>query len=100
MTTYKLNILFRLDLILYLAVSSLGLTLFLAFVDEGNYNFNWAYDVGSWGAILVYFGLIYLIHLLVFKLALGKFEKIGKAISLISTVTVITIMIYLGNTGI
>jgi len=92
----NLSVIFRKDLILHLAINSFVLTLLLAFIDEGAYNFNWMNDTGSWGALFVYFGIIYLIQLLVFKLALRNFEKLGKIVSYVAVVSAIVIMISLG----
>ena len=46
------NKLIQLSVYQLLAISSLSMILLLAFIDEGNYNFSWVYDAGTWGALV------------------------------------------------
>ncbi len=57
-----------------LLISALSITLFLAFIDEGQYNFNWMAELGGWIAIAIYTAIIFGVQYLVFK-ALGYFFK-------------------------
>ena len=41
-------------------ISSLAVVLFLFFIDEGYYNFNWMADLGNWVAFVIYFTTILL----------------------------------------
>jgi hypothetical protein len=35
-------------------LSAVGVTMFLFFIDEGYYNFNWMMNIGNWIAFLIY----------------------------------------------
>ena len=96
MLQIHLNNIHKKDLIVHLAFNSVVLTFLLAFIDEGAYNFSWMKDTSSWGAILIYFSMIYLTQLFLFKLALGKFEKLGKITSYSFILGAITLMLSLG----
>ena len=93
----KLNNLIRHDLIAHLVINSIVLTLLLAFIDEGRNDFSWIYDIGSWAALIVYFGIILSLQLLIFKVILRKYENVGKVVSYIAIITSIVLMIYLGT---
>lgn len=55
---------------------SIAVTLFLFFIDEGYYNFNWMADVGNWVAFLIYVVLL-LIPQLVLIYFFGRIETSG-----------------------
>ena len=61
------NYLIGQNLVTNLMFDSIALTLQIAFIDEGRYEFSWIYDVGSWGAFVVYLGIFLAIQLLIFK---------------------------------
>ena len=96
----RLNYLIRQDLITILMFDSIALTLLIAFIDEERYDLSWIYDMGSWGAFVVYSGIFLAIQLLIFKVILGKFEVVGKAFSYFVIISSITLMIYFGITSI
>ncbi len=96
MTQVNSNPLAQMDATKLLVLSSVFITLFIAFIDEGNYNFNWVYDLGSWVALLIYTSVIFFIQFLVFKIFLKKYQMIGKIISGVLIVTIIVLMITFG----
>lgn len=59
---------------LVLLASSIALTLFLFYIDEGYYNFRWMLTLSNWFAFIIYVIPIFGFQLLVLKL-------IGKKIS-------------------
>ena len=52
---------------------SIVITLLLAYIDEGYYNFQWAGDPGSWVAVGFYVGLFFSIQYVMLFLA----KKLG-----------------------
>jgi len=68
-----------------LLASSVIITLFLFYIDEGYYNFKWMLQLSNWFAFLIYIIPIFGFQLLVFKL-------IGKMFSS-QTVTILSIII-------
>ncbi len=62
---------------IYVGVSIL-FVIFLGFIDEGNYNFRWITDTGSWIALAVYALAILLGELLVSEFFLKRFSGMGK----------------------
>lgn len=52
----------------FLLLSAVLITLFLFFIDEGYYNFNWTSNVGSWMVFFIYTGVIFVAQLLIYKL--------------------------------
>lgn len=55
-------------------------TLYLFYIDEGYYNFNWMANAGNWLAFVVYVGLITGIQLLLALLFLRRFSGWGKGL--------------------
>ncbi|MFA5327835.1 MAG: hypothetical protein WC384_08605 [Prolixibacteraceae bacterium] len=45
-------------------LTSIVITLFLFYIDEGFYNFNWMLNIGNWIVFLVYVSVIYGVQLL------------------------------------
>jgi len=45
------------------------LTLFLAYIDEGNYDFSWTADPGSWIAVFMYITVFLVLQLAIWALA-------------------------------
>ncbi len=79
-----------------IVATALILTLFLAFIDEGNYNFAWINDLGSWIAMLIYTSFFFLILFLIVKVILGRFQTVGNLF--LSAIFLVTLgmMIYTG----
>ncbi len=50
--------------------TSIILTLFLAFIDEGYYSFEWMADPGSWIAVIIYASLFFALQYFVLLLFL------------------------------
>ncbi|MEO8150001.1 MAG: hypothetical protein ABI723_20350 [Bacteroidia bacterium] len=50
--------------IYYSLIIAIAVTLFLFFIDEGYYNFNWMDDAGNWFAFLIYVFLLFTAQLL------------------------------------
>lgn len=64
--------------VLILLASSLGVALFLGFIDEGYYNFNFLSDPGSIIALLIYGAFIFLCQYAVYGLIFRKTDFKGK----------------------
>ncbi|PCJ01447.1 MAG: hypothetical protein COB15_00560 [Flavobacteriales bacterium] len=75
--------------ILLLPLSSILITLFFCFIDEGYYNFNWMTDIGNWITFFIYAILIFLFQLLLYKVVLKKYQ--GKYKAVLSIVLGITL---------
>jgi len=43
---------------------SIIITLFLVYIDEGNYNFKWMLNLGNWVAFFIYVSVIYVAQLI------------------------------------
>jgi len=79
-----------------LIASSVLITMLLAFIDEGNYNFQWVYDFGSWIAFFMYSIVFFFFQFLIFKVILKNYQKAGKALLSILVGTIIGLMFMLG----
>jgi len=79
-----------------LFASSLLITMLLAFIDEGNYNFQWIYDFGSWIAFFMYSTVFFFFQFLVFQVLLKKYQKAGKVFLSILIGTAIGLIVMLG----
>ncbi len=53
------------------------LTFFLAYIDEGNYDFSWMSDPGSWITVFIYIGVLTLLQFFLW----GVFRVMGKKIN-------------------
>ena len=49
-------------------LSSLAITLYLFYIDEGYYNFKWVFEIGNWAAFAIYIGLIFGCQFILFQL--------------------------------
>ncbi len=83
-----------------LGISSILITLFLFFIDEGNYDFNWTAEPFVWVIFLIYAVPIFLGQLLLSKVVLKKINQtrriilsilIGTAIGMTFTIGVLLI---------
>lgn len=72
-------------------------TLYLFYIDEGYYNFNWMANAGNWLAFVVYVGLITGIQLLLALVFLRRFSGWGKGLlsSLLGAVLVLILVFVL-----
>lgn len=82
--------------LLILMTSSILITLFLFFIDEGNYNFNWATEPFVWIVFLIYAVPIFLGQLAMSKIVLKKISRIHKIILSILIGSVIGISFTIG----
>ena len=46
-------------------ITAVLLTFFLAFIDEDYYSFAWMKDPGSWIAVLIYVGIMFVVQMVV-----------------------------------
>lgn len=60
------------DSALFPVLSSVAVTLFLFFIDEGYYNFNWMADLGNWVAFAIYFTAILVVQVALRALVFRK----------------------------
>lgn len=58
--------------------SSILITLFLFFIDEGYYNFKWMASIGNWIPFFIYSLLIFVGQLFVYAVLLNKYQGRGK----------------------
>jgi len=82
--------------LLILMVSSILIILFLFFIDEGNYNFNWATEPFVWVIFLIYTVPIFLGQLVMSKVVLRKINHTHKIILSILIGSVIGITFTIG----
>jgi len=67
-----------------LLASSVLLTLYLFYIDEGYYNFNWMFKMSNWFAFIIYVFPIFGFQLLILKLIGNKFSfEIATIISIV-----------------
>lgn len=60
---------------------AVGVTLFLFFIDEGYYNFNWMVDAGNWLAFFLYVVLLFTGQLLLIRLLFRhNFSRLGATV--------------------
>lgn len=78
------------------AVSSILITLFLFFIDEGYYNFNWMANIGNWIAFLIYVVPVFLFQLLIYAVALRRYPGRGKIWMSIVFGTAMALMLVIG----
>ena len=60
-------------------ISSILVTLFLFFIDEGLYSFQWTKDLGTWIAFGIYAGAMFVGQLLIASILFRKFEHQKRA---------------------
>ncbi|MER3328253.1 MAG: hypothetical protein RIF34_01655, partial [Candidatus Kapaibacterium sp.] len=51
-----------------MVISSIIVTIFLLYIDEGYYNFSWMTNIGNWLVGAVYAGIIAAIQIAIYKL--------------------------------
>jgi hypothetical protein len=74
---------------LILVTSSILLTLFLFFIDEGYYNFKWMTDIFNWFFFLIYFAVFLFGQFIIYNLLPQKIIGIGRiAFSVLSGVVI------------
>ena len=83
------------NLTLTIAASVL-LTTFIAFIDEGYYNFQWMYDPGSWVAFAIYTSFFFGIFFLIFQVFLKKYPLFGNIMLGSFMIILIVSMIFIG----
>lgn len=66
---------------LILLANAMAITLFLFFIDEGYYNFNWAREPFAWVIFLIYTVPIFICQFLVYTFLLQTFSR-GRKIAL------------------
>lgn len=49
-------------------ITSVAITLFLSFIDEGHYNFSWMNSWENWLSFIIYAGIIFGVQLLFSKI--------------------------------
>jgi hypothetical protein len=58
-------------------IIAVGVTLFLFFIDEGYYNFNWMKDAANWFAFIIYVTLLFVPQLLLIVFLLPRKNNQG-----------------------
>lgn len=61
-----------------LVFSTLLLTSFLFFIDEGYYDFRWMLDPGNWIVFIIYCMVLFAIQMLFFELVFRNYRGRGK----------------------
>jgi putative effector of murein hydrolase len=61
-----------------LLVSAIVLTVFLFFLDEGHYNFEWMSNPGNWIPFFIYVAVLYLAQYLVSETVLKSIQGIHR----------------------
>ena len=79
-------------------LASIFVTMFLFYIDEGNYNFKWMLDWGAWIVFTVYSGIILIaqlvVRLLFFRKLSFKWQTIWTCLAGIPLGVVATISIF------
>lgn len=70
--------------------------MFLAFIDEGAYNFRWMSSIGNWIMLFIYALAIFLSQLLIFKVVLRKDKGAGKTLISIIVGAIIGVTFVIG----
>ena len=65
---------------LILAINAMAITLFLFFIDEGYYNFNWAQEPFAWVIFLMYVVPICICQVLVYTFLLQTFQRVKRIV--------------------
>ncbi len=68
-------------------ISALLSVLFLAFIDEGYYDFRWMADAGSWVAFGIYIAIFFVLQALIYNFALSALNGSMKNILMLAVVT-------------
>lgn len=76
------------DTLIIFVTSSILITLFLFFIDEGYYNFKWMTHWGNWVAFVIYVVPIFLAQVLVYRLIPEKYR--GRGIAALSILIGVT----------
>ena len=63
---------------LSIIISTLLITLFLFYIDEGYYDFRWMKEPGNWLAFVLYITAIFLSQVLFFKLLFRNYQGASK----------------------
>jgi hypothetical protein len=77
-------------------ISALLIVLFLAFIDEGYYDFRWMTDAGSWVAFGVYTAIFFGIQALIYNFALRGLKGVMKNLIMLGVITPAIMMMILG----
>lgn len=93
--TISKKIFYSTELEVYLLLSSLIITIFFGFIDEGYYTFSWMLEIVPVIVLSLYGLAIYIIQFLLFKLLLGSYPSVGKIFSLAVSADLIVWMIWL-----
>ncbi len=64
-------------------LAALAFTILMAYIDEGNYNFNWMNEGGSWIAVLMYTSAMFGGQLFLSRVVLNRYSGIGKMLAVI-----------------
>jgi len=77
---------------------SIIITLFLCYIDEGDYNFKWMLNIGNWISFFVYLAAIYLVQLILilpfFRFAPKFVLKATRLVLIVSGVLFLGIVIF------
>ncbi len=82
------------DLSLFLVLALVG-TFILAYIDEGNYNFHWMKDRGSWIAVLLYTTFFFTAQLFVYKVVLHNMQSGMKRVLLTPLLAIAVLLVFL-----
>ena len=78
-------------------VSSILVTLFLFYIDEGNYNFEWTESILSFFVALIYILPMFLLQWIVYKLLPNKLSKTDKYLTSIPSGIVLGTILVIGG---
>lgn len=81
----------RTTLYIFIAISIL-ITMFLFYIDEGYYNFNWMRNRGNWGAFVIYLIPVFLGQLLIYRLIPLRYNTNGRVLVSVLTGTTLGLL--------
>ena len=76
LTTHPQKVYGRIALLL----SSLLITNFLFYIDEGYNDFRWMRDFGNWIVFVIYCSVLFLLHLPTFEIAFHLYRRRGRIV--------------------
>lgn len=76
-------------------ISALLIVLLLSFMDEGNYNFSWLTDPGSWAAFGIYMVIFFVIQSLIYNFVLSFLKGVTKNIIMLVVITPLIFLLVL-----
>lgn len=77
------------------AITSLIICFFLAYIDEGYYDFRWMKNIGNWIAITIYVSVLFTLQLVCYHVFFRKLKRRGKtSLSVLGGCVLLALLLY------